>query len=396
MDQRNHRSQISVRAAQAAGLTLLAFSLPALAQTSTTPQPTTWQQCAAVPEGSARLACFDNWARTQAQPTQQTAPGTSVPAASALTTPPAAPAEPVNAQLPATRVIEVAATEGCKDTQYSALSRFWELEEGSDCGTFNFRGYRPISLSWIASDTVNTAPSSPSPGHTATFTPYQTNELRLQLSVRTKIAQGLLTGGDPSRKDSLWIGYTQQSYWQFFNGDISRPFRTTDHEPEVVYVYPLDLQFGNGLRLRYGGVGLVHQSNGQTLPLSRSWNRVYLMAGLESGNKWNVNARIWRRMSESSGNDDNPDISSYIGRAELNGNWFVNKDNTLSATLRTSLGKDSNGSVRLEWLRAIGSTEGRRSGLHFHTQFFSGYGDSLVDYNRRRNVLSIGLSLLDF
>jgi phospholipase A1/A2 len=39
---------------------------------------------------------------------------------------------------------------------------------------------------------------------------------------------------------------------------------------------------------------------------------------------------------------------------------------------------------------------GGRSGLRFHTQVFTGYGDSLVDYNRRRTVLSLGLSLIDW
>ncbi len=31
------------------------------------------------------------------------------------------------------------------------------------------------------------------------------------------------------------------------------------------------------------------------------------------------------------------------------------------------------------------------TGLRYHVQLFSGYGDSLVDYNRKRNVLSVGL-----
>jgi phospholipase A1 len=36
---------------------------------------------------------------------------------------------------------------GCRDPRYSEMSRFFELEPGSDCGTFSFRGYRPMSVS---------------------------------------------------------------------------------------------------------------------------------------------------------------------------------------------------------------------------------------------------------
>ena len=55
------------------------------------------------------------------------------------------------------------------------------------------------------------------------------------------------------------------------------------------------------------------------------------------------------------------------------------------------------GSVRLEWLRSLGDGKGNSySGLRFHTQLFSGYGDSLIDYNRKRTVLSVGFSIVDF
>jgi phospholipase A1 len=380
---------------------VLAFALAAAsggaaAQTAVNAPPTSspgapgWQQCAAFGDSTTRLACYDRWA--DAQSTGTAALASSQPAAAI-----AAASTPVNSQIPATRIINVAQEEGCKDRQYSDLSRFWELETGTDCGTFNFRGYRPISLSYIASDSVNTAPYSPSPGHTAGFTAYKRDETRLQLSVRTKIAQGLLTQGDPVRRDSVWIGYTQQSYWQLFNGAISRPFRSTDHEPEIVYAYPADAPLPGGWRLRYGGIGLVHQSNGQSLPLSRSWNRVYLMTGAELGDRFTVQARLWKRIPESSGSDDNPDISNYIGRGELSAWWNVNKDNTIGLTLRHSLASQGNGSARLEWLQALGNQgDSRRSGLRLHTQLFTGYGDSLLDYNRRRTVLSVGLSLVDF
>jgi phospholipase A1 len=187
-----------------------------------------------------------------------------------------------------------------------------------------------------------------------------------------------------------------------FNGAVSRPFRNTDHEPEFIYVYPTTAQLPGGWQLRYSGMGLVHQSNGQALPLSRSWNRFYLMAGMEKGyvrgntsstNHWRVMARVWQRLPEKT-NDDNPDIADRVGRAEVQVFWDKNRLNTYSATLRNSLSAHANGSLRLDWLRTLGDP--LTSSLRLHTQLFNGYGDSLVDYNRRRIVLSVGLSLVDF
>jgi phospholipase A1 len=291
------------------------------------------------------------------------------------------------------------AAHPCRGSQFSELSRFWELEAGTDCGTFGIRDYRPISLSWISSDNVNFQPTTPSSGHTAaTAQPYDTHETRIQLSVRTKLAQGLLTHPQPQLRDSLWFGYTQQSYWQLFNGGLSRPFRSTDHEPEITYIYPTDAELPGGWRLRYSGLRLVHQSNGQSLPLSRSWNRTMLMMGMEKDNTFQLQGQLWNRLTESAGDDDNPDISDFVGRAEVAGFWKVNPDNTLGMTVRHALQPDTNGSIRLEWLRKVGdrAARGGRNGLRFHTQLFSGYGDTMVDYNRFRTVLSFGLSLVDW
>lgn len=289
----------------------------------------------------------------------------------------------------------------CKSPQLSPLSRFWELEPASDCGTFGLRIYKPLSLSVIGSDSVNTAPNSPTAGHTATSLPYNTSETRIQLSVRTKIAQGLLTGGDPNRLDSLWFAYSQQSYWQLFNNDLSRQFRSTDHEPELTYIFPIESALPMGWRLRYVGISANHQSNGQALPLSRSWNRVIAKAGLEFGSQWVVNASIWQRMPEDAATDDNPEISDLVGRAELATTWNIDTGNALSLVVRHSLQANANGSVRLGWLHQLG-TPGRsanadeRSGLRLHTEVFSGYVDTLLDYNRKRTVLSVGLTLLDW
>jgi phospholipase A1 len=367
-----------VRFAQTAALALTAALIQAPARSQE--PPAGWQACTAIADGQARLACFDKWSGASRTP--------------ATPRPPEAPAR---AEAEVEVKAQAKADDGCHEQGHSTLSRFWELEKDSGCGVFGIRGYRPISLALIASDGVNGQPASGNPlNNAATAQPYRTTETRIQLSVRTKLAQGLLTGDGPVR-DSLWFGYTQQSYWQVFTPVISRPFRSTDHEPEVVYVYPSTTDLPGGWRLRYTGLGLVHQSNGQSLPLSRSWNRVYLMAGAEHGQNFTLQGRLWRRIPEDTGDDDNPGISNYIGRAELAATWNVNASHTLALTLRHSLRSAHKGSARLEWLMPVDSKSPSPLGnLRFHVQLFNGYGDSLLDYNRRRTVLGMGLSLMDW
>ena len=358
-----------------------------------------WQVCQAMAgEPGNQLKCFQDWAAAQA------------PASRPLPTLSTAPANPATSQ-PETQVMLLPAlsTEapngkpiGCNNDSYSTLSRFWELQRATDCDTFALRGYRPTTVAVVTSDSVNTQPASPAPGHSAlTPQPYKRVEGKIQLSVRTKVAKGLLTSGtDPDdNQDSLWFGYTQQSYWQIFNGPISRPFRTTDHEPEVIYIYPHQLQLPGGWNYRLSGLGVVHQSNGQSLPLSRSWNRVYLMGSAEKALGQNsslgLQGRLWRRMRESSGTDDNPGIENFIGRAELAGRWQINQANTLGITFRHSLRSEARGSTRIDWMRAPTSSP-NYTGLRYHVQLFSGYGDSLIDYNRKRSVISLGVSLVDW
>lgn len=82
----------------------------------------------------------------------------------------------------------------------------------------------------------------------------------------------------------------------------------------------------------------------------------------------------------------------------MTGSWNIGASDTLGLTVRHSLRGSARGSVRLERLHRLGGPQPNRDarGLRFHTQLFSGFGDSLLDFNRRRTVLSVGLSLVDF
>jgi phospholipase A1/A2 len=365
----------------------------ALAAASPLAQANEWLTCTALTDDAKRLACFDQKAAQFADP--QT-----------LQAPPPAPAvlDVMAGEAPEPEPPVVSAEQRA-EAQPSEITRFWDLEQATSRDTFELRAYRPVSLSFTGGTPVNRQPSTPAAGHTAANpVAYQPGEVKLNLSVRTKLVSGLLRSGDDPLRDSLWFGYTQQSHWQLFNKDLSRPFRSTDHQPDLTYVFPHFISLPAGWTYRMTGVGIEHQSNGQSLPLSRSWNRAYLMAAADkiadNGDRFTLQARFWNRMSEPSGQDDNPDISDYVGRAELIGRWSfdtgVGEDtvlHTLSTTLRHSLRANGRGSAKLEYLRSVGRAN---TGLRLHLQLFRGYGDSLLDYNINRTALTAGLSLVDW
>jgi phospholipase A1/A2 len=364
------------------------------AQSPPTPVPL---NCATIADHSARLSCYDQWAQDRGHlPLAiQVKPQPATPAVSSKAVEPNAAAAPASIAL---------TTSGRAEVQPSEITRFWDLEKASAKDVFQLRAYRPISLSVAGASSVNALPNSPTNGSPANPVAYSPTEMKINLSVRTKLASGILHLENQPLSDSLWFGYSQQSYWQLFNSTLSRPFRATDHEPELIYVFGHNRPLPGGWTYRMSGAGLVHQSNGQSLPLSRSWNRLYLMAAADkitsSGDRFTVQAKGWQRLPEPAAKDDNPDITNFVGRAEIAGTWSfdqgMGKDlttHTLGMTLRHSLKSQGRSSLQLEYLRSLGDAN---SSLRFHTRLFSGYGDSLIDYNRRRTVLSVGMSLVDW
>jgi phospholipase A1 len=183
----------------------------------------------------------------------------------------------------------------------------------------------------------------------------------------------------------LWFGYTQQSFWQAYSKHASSPFRETNYQPEVMLVAPLDFNL-LGLRARFVNIGFVHQSNGQTATLSRSWNRLYLQTGWERGN-FSLLTRVWTRTDEDDFPDDNPDILDYMGHGDIMATWRKN-GHQLSMMARRNF-DTGRGAVQLGWAFPVVSR------LKGYVQVFSGYGQSLIDYNSYQNTVGVGV-LLDY
>jgi phospholipase A1 len=335
--------------------------------------------CRAVADAAQRLACFDLLAAAAAAtpPTPSSAPAPS---------PAPAPPQALAANAPTPP-----APPRPDGREPSPLNNFWELTPGAVRQPFSLVAYRTNYFLPVFGHTrMNRQPTSLSAANNATAAvPYLDTEAKFQLSVRAKLATDLFIPGS-----ALWAGYTQQSMWQLWSGRISAPFRATDYEPELIYIAPLAADLPLGWKLRYAQLGLVHQSNGQSLPLSRSWNRTYVGAGIDQGN-WSLTGRLWARWRERAATDDNPQIESYLGRGELTLRHAGPSGHVASLRWRTTLSAVGRGSVQLDYGFPLWG-QPRDAKLKGHLQLFSGFGQSLLDYNFRQTSLGLGFSIQDW
>lgn len=374
--------QLVRRHAWAAGW--LAAASAAMGETPV--QPIGLSSCAAIANDVERLACYDRLAGRNLSPA---APVAAVPDGPVSMPAPLPKAEPAKDRAAAASA--PAGTGLAPRARQSIWSSFWELDREDKRGTFNFKTYRPNFLLPIhyTSD-INREPASPTRPSSGERLGYKPLEAKLQISLRTKIAQSvLLPDAD------VWFGYTQQSLWQVWNPSESAPFRNTDFEPEVIYVVPVP----QGLRALPGGwqfrmvqLGLAHQSNGQAEPLSRSWNRVYLAAGLEKG-ELSVYARMHKRLREDPDDNDNPDLTRYVGRGDIAVAWLPGRA-TASLRWRTNLRDFKRGSWQFDWTYPVDTD--KPDGLRWYVQGFTGYGETLLDYNHQQTSLGVGLTLFEF
>ncbi|MFT7109114.1 MAG: phospholipase A1 [Psychrobacter glaciei] len=219
------------------------------------------------------------------------------------------------------------------------------------------------------------------------WTGFKNLEAIFQLSVKYQVYQF-----DDANDYKLYIAYTNKSYWQVYNEEASRPFRETNHEPELFI--QMSPQWGPINRVN---VGLNHQSNGQYLGFSRSWNRITSGFYHVNGNSIYGIEPWYRIKEESSGiaddptDDDNPDIEKYLGYANFV--WFKqNKRISRSIRFGNNLrgGDDNRGWVELEVNFPLGQ---RFKGF---VQYFEGFGHSLIEYDQYQRRLGFGIKITDY
>jgi len=214
---------------------------------------------------------------------------------------------------------------------------------------------------------------------------YNNIEAQLQVSLKLPVAKNIF-----QLNEKYYLAYTQRAFWQLYTD--SAPFRESLYSPEAFVEFPIEDE-DSWMRLRSLRLGYKHESNGQpntegitfdnnqTLAnFSRSIN--YLYAKLRT--QYESFVSDFKLILPISDLSDNPDIMDYRGCLEMKFTYFVEEH------MFTLMGRANPATLR-------GAAEATYSypllnDANFYIQVFSGYGESLIDYNRNLSKYSIGFS----
>jgi phospholipase A1 len=187
----------------------------------------------------------------------------------------------------------------------------------------------------------------------------------------------------------FYFAYSQKSFWQVYDSAHSRPFRETDYNPELFYRWTPDPKVWH-----YWGadVGVEHESNGQDVPDSRSWNRVYVAPFHAEGTSlWYIKA--WYRIPEDkkkspedANGDDNPDIEDHYGYGEVHWQQQIGGRQVIHTMVRMNP-ETGHGALNINY--TIPSRDGS---LFYQVYLWQGYGESLLDYDRSITRIGVGVA----
>jgi phospholipase A1/A2 len=212
---------------------------------------------------------------------------------------------------------------------------------------------------------------------------------RFQLSFKYRLFDtGTGFGRAQPWLSGFYFGYTQNSLWDLSSD--SKAFRDTSYRPQFFWKWDRadEKTFVDSLR-----IGFEHESNGRDGDRSRSINTAFIRP------EWHMNLgkghelQFAPKISSYLERDENPDIQGYRGyvdwrlRYDAAGEWV----GTVVAR-RGTLGK---GSFLLDLSRRARDLRFGPVGGYFHLQYFTGYGEDILDYNlRRKSQVRLGFAIV--
>ncbi len=205
----------------------------------------------------------------------------------------------------------------------------------------------------------------------------QTADAKFQLSIRQRISNSVLPFNS-----FLYLTYTQKTFWDIYGE--SSPFRDSNYNPGIGFGKHI---FNKGKFLGTAFIQIEHESNGQgDSILSRSWNYMSCAGKFFFNQLSSAQLKFWIPFVDGGANQD---LLDYRGLLDFSFNtltpnklwWFTTDINP-----RKGFG---NANINI----SLGYRLSKKYNQYFYVQFYSGYCEGLLDYNKYSCMLRAGFCI---
>lgn len=201
------------------------------------------------------------------------------------------------------------------------------------------------------------------------------SDVKFQISLGIRLTKNTLPLGT-----YIFLMYTQKAFWNVF--ETSLPMHDINFNPGIGLARPFFI--GN----RYVGkltLLLEHESNGKDGAASRSWNKVSL-GGSALINEWlMVHSKFWIPIVDGM---NNKDILKYSGIWQTGFVAYTpSKKLSLGVTLVKRAGWNLNFNTIVDFIWRVSD----KTNLNLLLQYYNGYGENMIDYNKFHSRLRLGI-----
>lgn len=199
------------------------------------------------------------------------------------------------------------------------------------------------------------------------------SDVKFQLSISQRLTKSKLPFDT-----YLFIQYTQKAFWNVFQNSL--PMRDLNFNPGIGLGH-LIIRENKYIGKSY--LMLEHESNGRDSIDSRSWNKLSLALALMINKNWEMQFSTWVPFVDGA---NNKDLLKYKGIFQLAGNYRTNNRRFNCGLILTKRKTWLSFNTQLEVSYKFNNKENQ----YFFLQYYNGYGENLLDYNKFKSMLRIG------
>jgi phospholipase A1 len=209
-----------------------------------------------------------------------------------------------------------------------------------------------------------------------------TADIKFQCSIRHRLTKTVLP-----YNTFLMLTYTQKSFWDIYAK--SAPFKDNNYNPGLSLIKHVICR--NQL-LGIATLAFEHESNGRDSIESRGWNYFTLSGVYLFNPSFSIQAKVWAGWLDKGDKDlggGNTDLYKYRGYGLIALNYRSLNDKIWVSAVINPRTKPGNFNTQLE----LNIKLNRRSNQYFFIQYYNGYCESLLDYNRHTSMLRAGICI---